>query len=220
MIKIAVFDCGFGGEMLADRIKEELPFAEVIRIIDWRHAKEINGNPRLAREYARNSISPYIEQVDVIVLANFLLTITSLNYFKRRYKNQKFVGMSLKPPDTFVNRNTIILTSSPVSKTLEYIKFVMQLKRKIFTLKIDDWDAKIDDGELTEQEIKETIGALPIEINNKTAEIILAHANLPDIKPVLKKLYGQNFRIYDSINDTIRKLFKELGIRGGIGRKK
>lgn len=219
MLKIAVFDCGFGGEMLADRIKEELPFVEVIRVIDWRHAKEINKNPHLARKYAKDSLSPYIEQVDLIVLANFLLSTTSLKYFKRKYKKQKFIGMDFKQPDTFIRRNTIILTSSSVAKTLKYINFIVQLKRKTFTLKIDAWDAKIDDGELTEQEIKTAIGRLPLEINVRNTEMILAHANLSDIKPVLKKLYGQNFRIYDSMNDTIRKLFKELGIRGGISSR-
>ena len=46
MLKIVVFDSGFGGELFADIIEEELPVVEVIRVIDWRNAKELQNNPR------------------------------------------------------------------------------------------------------------------------------------------------------------------------------
>ncbi len=219
MIKIAVFDCGFGGEMLADRIKEELPFAEIIRVIDWRHASEINSSPHLARKYAKIALSPYIGQVDAVVFANFLLSATSLKHFRRNYPDQKFIGINFKYPDTFIRRKIIILTTDSLTKTLNYYKFIVRLRRRTIIFKVDSWDSKIDDGELTESEIGDSLANLPLEINNKTVEIILAHANLVDIIPCLKNLYGQNLRIYDSFNDTIRKLFKELGIRGGVSKK-
>ena len=34
MLKIVVFDGGYGGEFFADKLKEELPVVEIIRVID------------------------------------------------------------------------------------------------------------------------------------------------------------------------------------------
>ena len=69
MLKVVVFDNGYGGEFFADLLKEELPVIEIIRVIDWRHAKEIQESPRKARQLAKDALRPYIGRVDLIIFA-------------------------------------------------------------------------------------------------------------------------------------------------------
>ena len=99
--------------------------------------------------------------------------------------------------------------------------FVFCLKRKTKTLNLDAWPARIDDGELTFTEIKNTIHAF-LAKNPKfyPQEIILASSQFNDIKADLKHLFGQNLRIYDGFEDAIRETCGVLRIRGGLGKKR
>ena len=49
MLKIVIFDGGFGGELFADQLEAELDVVEVIRVIDWRNAEKILKSRREAR---------------------------------------------------------------------------------------------------------------------------------------------------------------------------
>lgn len=222
MLKIVVFDSGYGGEFFADQLEEELPIIKVIRVIDWRHADKILASAKEARKLAKEALRPYIGSVDLIIFANHLLTITSLKHFQRKYKNQRFTGMKLKAPDSTIMRDeTIILTTKAVTKTINYHNYVFRLPRRPHTLAMDTWPNKIDDGELTEDEIKTTLLNSPT-INNeaKLKEVILACSQFQDIKAVLRKIYGHNLKIYDSFDDTIRETCKILKIRGSIKKLK
>jgi hypothetical protein len=102
---------------------------------------------------------------------------------------------------------------------MEYHGFLFRLKRKIKTITVDTWPLKIDDGELTDEEISETISAFTKKKHIQPEEIILGNAQLEDITPDLRKLFGHNLKIYSSFNDTIRDACKLLHIRGGINKK-
>ncbi len=219
MLKIVIFDGGFGGELFADQLEAELDVIEVIRVIDWRNAEKILKSRREARIAAEKSLRPYFGKVDLIVFANYLLSLTSLKYFTRKYPDQKFIGLNLKTPDTFLDYPTLILTTSQVSRTLSYYNFVHSIKRRTKTLALDDWTAKIDDGELTESEISETLQTFLKTEKFIPEEIILAEANFVDIKPILKKLF-KNIKIYDGFNDAFRMVCKTLKLRGSITKRK
>ncbi len=219
MLKVVVFDGGYGGEFFADRLEAELPVLEVIRVVDWRHADDLLKSKRRARRAARNALRPYIGKVDLIIFANHLLTLTSLKYFRRKYKNQKFIGFDLKTPDTFISRDVAILTTSAVARTFKYYKFLFNLPRRATTLRLDDWPARIDDGELNEPEISSKLRTLLIRRRFWPEEIVLACSQFEDIKPELKNIFGHNVKIYDSFDDCIRNVCKTLRIRGGTGRK-
>lgn len=220
MLKVVVYDSGFGGELFADRLETELPVLEVIRVIDWRHANQIQSSPRAARKLARIALKQYIGKVDLIIFANHLLSLTSLRYFKRHYRGQKFVGFTLKRPDTFLKRDVLILATKPITRTINYYNFLFQIKRRTKTLSLDTWPAKIDDGELTDDEIRQTFLKFTLKCEFRPTEIVLACAQFNDIKPELRTIFGANLKIYDSFDDAIRKICKTLKIRGGTGKKR
>ena len=134
MFKVVVFDGGYGGELFADRLKEELPIIEVIRVIDWRNADRLLYSAKSARKVAKEALLPYIGRVDLIILANHLLTLTSLKYFERKFKEQKFIGFNLKMPNDLSNADALILTTRAVSKTINYYNYLFRLKRNSKTL--------------------------------------------------------------------------------------
>lgn len=219
MLKVVVFDGGYGGEFFADKLEEELPILEIIRVIDWRNADKILASPRKARKVAREALRPYIGKVDLIIFANHLLTITSLKYFRRKYQGQKFLGLGLKIPDTFVKRDVLVLTTRAVTKTVNYYNFLFQMKRKSRTLAIDSWPSEIDEGELTEIKIRDALEGFLVKESIEPKEVVLACSQFSDIKLELKHVLGGNLKIYDSFDDAIRKTCQALGIRGGVGRK-
>lgn len=219
MLKIVVFDSGYGGELFADLLDEELPVVEIIRVIDWRNTDKLLTNSKSARKVAEVALRPYIGRVDLIIFANHLLSLTSLKYFQRKYKNQKFLGFNLEEPSTFIKYDTLVLTTKAVAKTISYHNFVFRLKRRIKTLTLDDWIVKIDDGELKFDEIRETILRSFIGTDFRPKEVILGCAQFSDIKNELHRVLGGNVRIYDSLPDAIRRTHKVLKIRGGAGKR-
>ena len=220
MLKIVVFDGGFGGELFADYLNEKLPIVDVIRVIDWRNADKLLTKAKEARKVAETSLRPYLGKTDLIVFANHFLTITSLKYFCRKYKNQKFIGLNLKQPDSFEKRDTLILTTKAVTKTINFHNYLFRLKRKVKILALDSWPAKIDDGELSYEEISKTINLSLLKENFKPKDVILACAQFSDIKTEIRACLGHNMKIYDSFDDAFRKTCKVLRIRGGLNKKK
>ena len=219
MLKVVVFDGGYGGEFFADKLEEELSTIEVIRVIDWRNADQILASARKARKIAENALRSYIGGVDPIIFANHLLTATSLKYFQRKYKNQKFLGFDLKRPDSFIKRDVLILTTKAVTRTISYYSYLFHVRRKIRTLTLDSWPTKIDDGELNLEEIRTAIASSVIKDVFNPQEVILACSQFEDIKGEIRTVLGQNTKIYDSYEETFRKIYKALKIRGGNGKK-
>lgn len=220
MLKVVVFDSGYGGELFADYLQENLPVIQIIRVIDWRNASKIMSKPKDARKFAEAALAPYIGKVDLIIFANHLLTITSLKYFKRKYRTQKFIGFDLKQPDNFIERDTLILTTRSVARTINYYNFLFRLKRNVKTLILDSWPIKIDNGELTNGEIVNVLRLFSAKEKIHPKNVILACAHFNDFKAELRVCFGGNLRIYDSFNDTYRKACKALKLRGGTGKKK
>ena len=218
MLKVVVFDSGFGGELFADYFEEEMPVVEVIRVIDWRNANGYLKGSQTARKLAREAIRPYIGRVDLIVIANQLVSITSLKYFRRKYRGQKFIGLGLKEPEGFLPREVLVLTTRAVAQTINYKMFLFRMKRKVGTMTVDEWLGKIDDGELSTGEVEDAVRLATRSF--RPEEVVLAASQLVDIKRELPEIMGRNVKIYDSFRDTLRKACKALGIRGGTGKKR
>ena len=219
MLKVVVFDGGYGGELFADELEKELPVIKVIRVIDWRNASNFLKNSRLARQTAMEALRPYIGRVDLIIFANYFLSITSLRYFQRRFKNQAFLG--LKPPslDTFKERPTLALTTKALARTISYYNYRTRLRRRIDTLCLDGWSNLVDDGELTYNMIYQEFEEFRRAYHYLPQEVILICSQFNDIKDELREILG-NVRIYDGFSETVKDACKLLKIRGGTGKKK
>lgn len=214
MLKIVIFDSGYGGELFADYLEQELPVVDIVRVIDWRHAVAIQQNAKLARKFTEEALRPYIGKVDLIIFANYLLSITSLKYFCRKYKNQRFLGLNLYHPCNF-NRRTAIITTNAVAKTFTCKYFAHQIKAEIYTL--DDWPILIDDGELGHAKIRRDL--TPIKAKKPT-QLILACSQFADLEDELRKIFGHNIKIINNFDQTTREACHLLKIRGSLKKQK
>ena len=220
MLKVVVFDGGYGGELFADKLEEELPVLKVIRVIDWRNSYKFLKSPRAARKAAREALRPYIGRADLIIFANYLLSTTSLKYFRRKFKNQKFLGLKLPELTTYVSRPTVALTTKALAHTISFHNYKFRLKRKIETLCLDSWSNLIDDGELTDNMIYREFEQFRRVHHYLPREVILVCSQFNDIVPSLRSVLGGNIKIHDSFEDAVKDTCKILKIRGGTGKRK
>ena len=218
MRKIVVFDSGQGGELFADKLESEIPVVEVIRVIDWRDSERILKNPRAARRAAEMALRPYIGGVDLIVFANQLLTLTSLKYFKKKYRNQAFVGLGLESPKA-AKKPTVIFTTHAVKKTIYYRCYLLKMRGRIFTICMDEWPDMIDEGELTRVDARGRMKDYLAEIGSKPGRVILGCSHFGELKEDIKEVFGGNVKICDDVDETIRKACKILRLRGIKKRK-
>ncbi|MBQ3296505.1 hypothetical protein IJI18_00080 [Candidatus Saccharibacteria bacterium] len=220
MLKVVVFDGGYGGELFADKLETELPIVKVIRVIDWRSADRFLKNSRAARQAAKEALRPYIGRVDLIIFANYFLSATSLKYFRRKFKNQNFLGLKLPYPTTFIKRPTFVLTTRALAHTISYQNYKFRLNRPIDTLCLDSWVGLIDDGELTVNMVYREFEKFRRKNHCLPNEVILTSSQFNDIIPQLREVLGGNIKIYESSAETISETCKLLKIRGGTGKKK
>lgn len=218
MLKVVVFDSGYGGELFADYLEEELPILEVIRVIDWRNANQILKSPKFARGAAEKALQPYINKVDLIVFANYLLSLTSLKYFCRKYKSQPFVGLKLNNTK-IVNKPTLILATKSLTKTFNYYWFSRQIQAK--TIILDDWPTLIDDGELTGHKIRRDLRTYLSQNNGFAPEqIVLGCSQFVDLKSEFIKFFGHNTKIIDGFESALRETCQTLKLRGALKKIK
>lgn len=212
MLKIVVFDSGYGGELLADYLEAELPVMEVIRIIDWKNANMYQKNVKRMRQYTDRAIRPYIGKVNLIIFANYYLATTSLKYFQRKYKNQQFIGLELHHPCNF-RYQTHILTTKSLAKTLSYKFFVHKIKGK--TVILDDWPILIDDGELGHAKIRRDLSSVR---KCKASQIILACSQFVELEDEFRRVLGHNLKIINNFDEVLRSTYRVLRIRGGASK--
>ncbi len=214
--KVVVFDNGYGGELFADYIEEEVPIVEVIRVIDWLGSANFYKSSYQARSEALSSLRPYVGRVDLIVVANHLVSETSLKFLQRKYPNQKFSGFTMEKPRTSKAERALILTTKASRSTLEYHAIRRRLKLKTREFECDHWAKLIDEGKITKEVIKEDLAKFA---DFKPQLIIIGCAQLVEIKPILRKIYGPTVSISDGYKTALKTVCKELGFRGGLGSK-
>lgn len=218
MLKIVIFDSGYGGGDFADQLESELPTTEIIRVLGQQDPSKILKNSRRARDLAEKTLRPFIGNVDLIIFANYLVSATSLRYFRHKYKNQKFIGFTLKPRRIVPGKPTLILTTKAITKSLAYLNFIC--RSNIKTVCLDSWPELINDNDLTiknfETDLKPAITKIKKFVPK---QIFLACGEFTGLKPEFRQFFGHNTRIVDSFDDTMKETYRVLNLRGYLSKK-
>ena len=223
MIKVVVFDGGYGGEILADRLEKELPVIEVIRVIDWRNAESLLQSTHAARRVAVKALKPYAGRVDLIIVANYLVSLSGLKFLRKAFPHQKIIGLKL--PQEITNesgKRPLILATQAVLRTPSVRKFLikLRLRGRIRVVVQDTWPSLIDDGELDRVTIELALREKGIVRGTAWKEILLLCSQFYDIVPDLRQILGTRIKISDGLDATIREAEKVLKIRGRITKRK
>ncbi len=219
MLKVVVFDCGWGGESFANYLESELPIVEVVRVIDWRHAPYNKLGVEDVLKYTEGALLPYIGTVDVIILASYEATISSLEYLKGKYPKQKFLGANLEILSEDSGVKFLVLTTSFVANSKFYSSRKEELVDKSFyELICDDWPQLIDDGELTKEMIKQKL----LNYRDMYSDaVVLGCTQFSDVRDDLADAISwKQGRIIDEFALLLKNLCHLLGLRGGDGKRK
>ena len=212
MIKIVVFDIGYGGELFADRLETEFPTAEIIRVISWRNAEKITNHPLGTRKIVEEALCPYLGSVDLIVIANYFISAFNLRYLRRKYKKQTFIGFTLRPSRIVAGKPLLILTERPTTRSIAYFSLRRYTASK--TVCLDDWPRLIDDGELTQEKFTNDLMVATKQLGDFTPkQVFLASGQFTELMPQFREVFGHNTRMIDSFNETINSVYKNLNIK-------
>lgn len=215
MKKIVIFDSGWGGEDFADYLGSELCIADIIRVIDWRHAPYSNYTEGEIRNATEEAILPYIGHCDLIVLAGFLPSL-SLEYLRRKYPKQQFTGLKL---------DLSVAERKPDHPPKEIILFADQIilnaeQLKASTIKITPVNpAKItpliDDGTITADHLKNLLPDY-----NPNAIFFLANTHLWAIPNLFEQAFSRQITQVHQREQLFYQICKSLHLRGIDGRRR
>lgn len=215
MLKVVVFDSGWGGELFADYIEEEIPILDVIREIDWRNAPYSAKSEEEIIVLTEAAIQKYIGRVDIIVIAAYLMTELALAELRKKYPKQKFLGFDLRLRKN-VGRKVIILAPAALARTKTFIELSRGVEdREICLAPCDGWEQLIDDGEMKREILEETLQAV-----DRNSTVVLGSTHYRDVKMDLEKMFGWQGSVVDDFRRVLAEMCMALKLRGLDGRRR
>ena len=148
-MKIGVFDTGYGGEIVAERLKSHLPEHEYIVVNDRANLPYGNLSGNEIRLLTNHAIYPLLQNCPIIVVACNTATAHAIEWLRHAYPDTVFVGFEpmIKPARklTVTNHITICATKATLSSE-RYLQLVEQYATdlKIDTPNTDNWAQMIE----------------------------------------------------------------------------
>lgn len=162
MLKIVVFDSGWGGELVANFLEEELNTVEIVRVIDWPNAPYCNREAEEICALVDDGLFGYIGGVDLIVLGGYAVSM-ALDFMCEKYPEQRFVGMDLNYDLILRSRNfpgnVVMLMDRLTSESV--IRQNLRAALPYSTLIIPDctgWEELINDNRMTPEVLRQDLG--------------------------------------------------------------
>lgn len=162
MLKVVVFDSGWGGELVADFLMEELTTVEVVRAIDWTRAPYCGKSVEEICELAEATLKRHIGEADVIVLGGYAVSL-ALDFLHEKYPRQKFVGMGINYDKVLRSRTfpgQVALLMDQLTSESE-LRQEMRQALPYSTLIIPDctgWEGLINENLMTPEILRQDLG--------------------------------------------------------------
>ncbi len=218
--KVVVFDSNISGGLIGDMIENELP-VEVIRVNDLAHAPYFDKSESEIRELTERAIKPYISRVDLIILAEPEVTLTSENYLKKKYPTQKFVGYGKSLPQVIRKEKIVrILTTPAVRRTTRY----QQMKAACFGTKISErecieWHENISRYGTIDKTVENEIIDLAVA-GFKEGLIVIYTTEVMRIAEKIRDRLRWRGTVVDMRNILLRDVCSKLNFKGLDGKLK
>ncbi len=158
MLKIVVCDSGWGGELVADFLSEELGMVEVIRVIDWPHAPYHDKDPTVISRLVEAALGCYLGHVDLVVLGGYATSL-ALDDLRTKYPTQNFIGMDyslhrILHTKNYPSRVGLLAGAQTLNPDL-VARLSKDLPHSVFIpFDCGAWEKLIDDGELSAAQLQ------------------------------------------------------------------
>lgn len=225
MHKIVVFDSGWGGELVADHIQSELPFLDIIRVIDWPHAPYHHYSHPKILSLIEAALRPYWSRVEAVVLAGYIPSLVH-QALQLHHPEIKIVPMRLENLRWKYGpvKKTLLLADSRLkSPPNSYPRLYEHLQTKsteIITPNCDHWTKLIDEGLITDCD--PTLSpylATNTSHHNRIDAVFLANTHFWLLEPHLIDLLGWQITVIDGRRELMHDLCRALGLRGVDGER-
>lgn len=235
MLKVVIFDSGWGGDFVADYLSSELKTVEFIRVIDWKHAPYDHRSLAEIYRLTKQSLKKYIYKVDLIVLASYTVSLF-LHNLQEHYPKQNFVGVGINYYRILKSRCYPYRITLMGNSFLADSTFCNEIQQNLpySTIAIPDcsgYEQLIDDGEMTLDILRRDLQAYfqidPRYIDQGIGSranliqsdiVLLLNTHFWDIKDEIEKVFGFNVAVFDFrrklLHDVCAALHL-LGIDGG-----
>lgn len=234
MLKIVVFDGGWGGEVAANILEEELGVVEVIRVIDWKNTPYDEKSLAEIVGFAEESLKNYFGKVDLIVLGGYATGLT-INILREKYPEQKFVRPEINY-DLILRARTFpeqiaILAGKTVDNML--VRDEIREKLPYSTLILPDcsgWEELINEDMMT-KDILRTELALDFTLQ-KTQKLpddkrkkfkpdvaIILNTHYWAVREELEAIFGWRTRVIDFRQKFLHDVCFALKLRGVDGKR-
>lgn len=162
-MKLGVFDSGIGGEAIASTLQLTFPQAVIHTVNDHAH---IPYGDKLSSEVIRltnTAIQPLLaEKNDVIILACNTATALAIEWLRKQYPNQKFIGIEpmVKTAAELTKTKVIAVCATPATlKSDRYARLVKTYGAGLTIIEPDchEWAYWIENDQLNRSRIEQTI---------------------------------------------------------------
>ena len=221
-----VFDSGWGGELVADFLEEEIGVVEVIRVIDWRNAPYEQKNQREICDAIEEALSGFFGKVDVFVLAGFASS-RALDLIRKRRPMERFVGFrygqfkrALKTNEGF---KALILAEKSEQERPEFWRLVERLEERDIIVEIpncEGWAKMIDDGDMKIGLIEEELGKYVDSRRLGVDAVIICNTHFWDIRQEIREVLKWPAQIIDQKWEVLHAVCRALELKGGDGRRR
>ncbi len=216
-MRLIVFDSGLGGEIVARRLARLHPKDEIITVLDQTNLPYGNKPPKTITRLCETALLPYFGHSNVIVLACNSATATSIDYLRRRYSDEVFVGFEpmIKPAAAATRSRVIAVLATPA--TLRSQRYQI-LKRRwaadCWVLEPDcaDWAERLENDSFNPNEARDLTEKL---ISRQADQLVLACTHFIKLTSCLRRQAGSRARILEPIHAVNARLDYLAGAPGG-----
>lgn len=243
MLKVVVFDSGYGGDVVADYLSRELGVIEVVRVTEIDLSLE-NGSLSEICRFSKAHLCSYAGKVDLIVLGGYVVSL-ALEFLKTEYPQQKFVGVGINYYRILNSRafpdQIAIMADKALFEVVVRKEVCQELPYSTIILPdCSGWDRLINEGQMSAEILRadlephfllrpncnrSLLPSSPIKLAKppdkttllKPDVVILLNTHFWSIKSEFEELFGFRVRVLDFrqklLHDTCRAL-NLLGVDG------
>lgn len=243
MLKVVVFDSGYGGDVVADYLSRELGVIEVVRVTEIDLSLE-NGSLSEICRFSKAHLCSYAGKVDLIVLGGYVVSL-ALEFLKTEYPQQKFVSVGINYYRILNSRvfpdQIAIMADKALFEVVVRQEVCQELPYSTIILPdCSGWDHLINEGQMSTEILRADLEPhfllrpncnrcllpsspiKPAKPPDKTTllkpdVVILLNTHFWSIKSEFEELFGFRVRVIDFrqklLHDTCRAL-NLLGVDG------
>lgn len=211
-MKLGVFDSGIGGEAVAAALQRIFPSATITTINDQAHVPYGDKSPAEVRSLTETTLTPLLDGTyDVIVLACNTATALAIEYLRKKYPAQKFIGIEpmIKSAAAITSSGMIAVCATPATLASErYARLISKHGAHLSIIEPDcsEWAYLIENNLINREHVAKVVHDV---CERGVDVIVLGCTHYHWIKDIIIELAGDRVTVLEP-SDAIGRRVAQL----------